>query len=118
MQKIKLLLIGMIILVSSCNKPSGLLIEAESFDLKGGWVVDPQFIEQMGSPYLMAHGMGIPVVDASTEIIMEEAGKYKIWVRTINWAPGSWDAPGVFHVAINDQLLPNKLGALLEQCWF
>lgn len=115
MQKFKFLLISIIILVSSCNKPSGLLIEAESFDLKGGWVVDPQFIEQMGSPYLMAHGMGIPVVDASTEIMIEEAGKYNIWVRTINWAPGSWDAPGVFHVAINNQLLPNKLG--LNDTW-
>ena len=35
-----------------------LLIEAESFSQRGGWVLDQQFMDQMGSPYLMAHGMG------------------------------------------------------------
>ena len=34
-----------------------LLIEAESFSQRGGWVLDQQFMDQMGSPYLMAHGM-------------------------------------------------------------
>jgi len=34
------------------------LIEAESFVDKGGWVVDNQSMMQMGSPYLMAHGVG------------------------------------------------------------
>ena len=42
-----------------------LLIEAESFSQRGGWVLDQQFMDQMGSPYLMAHGMGIPVADAT-----------------------------------------------------
>ena len=32
-----------------------LLIEAESFSQRGGWVLDQQFMDQMGSPYLMAH---------------------------------------------------------------
>lgn len=45
-----------------------LLIEAESFSQRGGWVLDQQFMDQMGSPYLMAHGMGIPVADAMAEI--------------------------------------------------
>ena len=35
-----------------------LYVEAESFKEKGGWVVDQQFMEQVGSSYLMAHGMG------------------------------------------------------------
>jgi len=35
-----------------------IFVEAESFQHKGGWVVDPQFVEQMGSPYLLAHGSG------------------------------------------------------------
>ena len=38
-----------------------LLIEAESFSQRGGWVLDQQFMDQMGSPYLMAHGMGTSV---------------------------------------------------------
>ncbi|MCK5442999.1 MAG: hypothetical protein KAJ23_14010, partial [Maribacter sp.] len=60
------------------------LVEAESFDNPGGWVVDPQFVQQMGSPYLMAHGMGVPVGNAKTEIKFEKSGLYHIWVRTQN----------------------------------
>ena len=44
------------------------LVEAESFATKGGWVVDPQFVDVMGSPYLLAHGMGEPVADAETSV--------------------------------------------------
>ena len=45
-----------------------LWIEAEQFDEPGGWVNDPQFIDQMGSPYLLAHGLGRPVKDATTSV--------------------------------------------------
>ena len=41
-----------------------LFVEAESFAEKGGWKTDQQFIDQMGSSYLIAHGMGVPVSDA------------------------------------------------------
>ncbi|MBV5315552.1 MAG: FAD-dependent oxidoreductase [Prolixibacteraceae bacterium] len=80
-----------------------LLVEAESFAKKGGWVVDQQFMDQMGSPFLMAHGMGIPVKDASTTVQFPEKGKYHMFVRTRNWA-SRWtdqDAPGKFQVIIN-----------------
>ena len=40
------------------------LVEAEAFADLGGWALDAQFIEQMGSPYLLAHGLGQPVRDA------------------------------------------------------
>ena len=63
----------------------GILIEAESFEDKGGWVVDQQFMDIMGSPYLMAHGMGSPVNDASTEVAIPEAGVDQVYVRTFNW---------------------------------
>ena len=43
-----------------------LLLEAENFDDCGGWVVDQQFMDQMGSPFLLAHGLGDPVRDAVT----------------------------------------------------
>src|SRR5690606_22556402 len=59
-----------------------LLVEAESFDQPGGWVVDPQFVEQMGSPYLMAHGMGTPVKNAFTQVKFKDKGKYHVWVRS------------------------------------
>jgi len=102
-------LVGLSI-ISSCNIDSGILIETESFDQKGGWIVDPQFVEQMGSPYLMAHGMGEPVVDAITAIDISESGNYHLWVRTLNWAPGPWEAPGQFTLWIDDKMLNNSLG--------
>jgi putative heme-binding domain-containing protein len=42
------------------------LLEAEQFAQTGGWDVDQQFMEQMGSSYLLAHGLGVPVKDATT----------------------------------------------------
>ena len=32
-------------------------LEAEQFAERGGWAVDSQFIDQMGSSFLLAHGM-------------------------------------------------------------
>ena len=31
---------------------------------EGGWKLDVQFMDVMGSPYLIAHGLGFPVPDA------------------------------------------------------
>ncbi|RAJ07470.1 FAD-dependent oxidoreductase [Arenibacter echinorum] len=87
-----------------------LLLEAESFDEKGGWVVDPQFIEQMGSSYLLAHGMGVPVENAQTQVNFKKNGEYKVWVRTKNWVPGEWEAPGKFQIKVNGLVLENTLG--------
>ena len=89
------------------------LVEAESFDNKGGWVVDHQFMDQMGSPYLMAHGMGVPVENASTKVIVPVAGVYKVFVRTYNWV-SPWykdgDGPGGFKVKIRGVELDNVVG--------
>lgn len=86
------------------------LIEAESFDDPGGWVVDPQFVQQMGSPYLMAHGMGEPVKNAFTQIHFPKSGNYHIWVRTMNWVPGEWEAPGRFQLKVDDTVMERELG--------
>jgi len=91
-------------------KPQSVLVEAESFTNKGGWVVDQQFVEQMGSPYLLAHGMGIPVADASTQIKIPKNAKYHVWARTKNWASGNWEAPGRFYVSIDGNQLEMQLG--------
>lgn len=58
----KRVLIALLILISGYvfTQNNSVLIEAESFASKGGWVVDPQFVEQMGSPYFLAHGMDQP----------------------------------------------------------
>src|SRR5687767_13107567 len=58
------------------------LVEAESFEKIGGWVVDQQFMDIMGSPYLLAHGLGEPVWDATTTVEWPAKAVYRVWVRT------------------------------------
>jgi hypothetical protein len=86
------------------------LVEAESFAQPGGWVVDPQFVETMGSPYLLAHGMGAPVTDAVTTVNFPANGEYRVWVRTRDWAENPTNHPGSFRVAVGSQIMPNTLG--------
>jgi len=69
-----------------------ILVEAEGFENPGGWVVDQQFMDQMGSPFLLAHGIGEPVQDATTKLTLPTASRYRIWVRTRDWA-APWNAP-------------------------
>jgi len=89
-----------------------LFVETESFSDKGGWVVDQQFMDQMGSPFLMAHGLGTPVADAATTVEVPEAGNYRVFARTRNWvAPWSQkDAPGKFQIVVNGAPLDKVLG--------
>lgn len=89
-----------------------LFVETESFAEKGGWVVDQQFMDQMGSPFLLAHGMGAPVADAATSVAVPEAGTYRVLARTRNWV-AAWsqaDSPGTFQVAVNGKRLDAVLG--------
>ncbi len=60
------------------GNPTTVFLEAESFDNHGGWKLDTQFIEEMGSPYLLAHGLGTPVADASTSFDLESSGVYHV----------------------------------------
>ena len=86
------------LLLSVQASAADLLVEAESFRQKGGWVTDQQFMDQMGSPYLLAHGMGVPVEDAVTQVSFPETGTYYVYVRTYNWT-APWSAkpgPGRF----------------------
>ncbi|MBN2451485.1 MAG: FAD-dependent oxidoreductase [Lentisphaeria bacterium] len=88
------------------------LVEAEAFAQPGGWVVDPQFMDQMGSPYLLAHGLGRPVANAVTEAEFPSAGVYHVWVRTLDWvAPwGASGAPGRFQVLVEGRPLEATFG--------
>ena len=116
MKKAKLLCLLFLLSFTSCRiSKHEILIEAESFSEKGGWVVDPQFVVQMGSPYLLAHGLGNQVENAFTQVKLPAAGKYHAWVRTKNWAPGEWEAPGRFKIVINGKELKQVLGT--EEGW-
>lgn len=94
-------------------KSAFLFVETESFSCKGGWVVDQQFMDVMGSPYLLAHGMGEPVKDASTQVEFPEKGTYYVYVRTYNWT-SPWkegEGAGKFCLYVDGKKIKTVLGA-------
>ena len=96
-------------MASTYDTGSGILVEAEDFDSYGGWVLDSQFEMQMGSPYLLAHGLGRPVADATTVIAVDRPGDYEVWVRAKDWVPTFH--PGRFTLSIDGTTLPTEFGA-------
>lgn len=93
-----------------------LMIPTGSFSDKGGWVVDSEFILNMGAPYLLAHGLGTPVQDAKTTITIKQAGIYNLYAYTYNWvAPWHPDmTPGIFTVTLAHQFTSEVLGGKAE----
>ena len=68
----------------------------------------------MGSPYLLAHGLGRPVADAETRVRIPEAGRWRLFVRTKDWV-SPWEAPGApgrFQLRINGKPLPQEFGTV------
>lgn len=100
-------------LPSVCFAQGPVFVECESFAEKGGWCLDQQFMDEMGSPYLIAHGMGVPVADASTEIEIPAAGAWNVYVRTYNWTSpwSSKEGPGKFQVKVGKTTLKTVLGS-------
>jgi hypothetical protein len=108
----KALLVALAAGVATASGAEVVLVEAESFRDPGGWVVDPQFMDQMGSPYLLAHGLGRPVADAATGLDLP-AGSWRVWVRTMDWV-ARWNAPGApgrFRVLLDGRALAPEFGA-------
>jgi hypothetical protein len=99
-------------LSENIHSQAKLFVEAESFSDKNGWVVDQQFTDQMGSPYLMAHGMGTPVKDAVTTVDFPKTGTYRLFVRTYNWT-SPWNegkGAGSFQVIIDGSPISTVFG--------
>lgn len=96
-------------------KQGFLYIDTEDFDHYGGWRMDTQFVHLMGSPFLMATGIGKPVEDATTTIKIPEKGTYHIWVRARNWVKEY--SPGRFLVKINNKALSKEFGAASTNGW-
>lgn len=97
---------------STVQAGQDVLVEVESFAELGGWVVDQQFMDLMGSPYLLAHGLGEPVEDATSAIELPAPGEYRVWVRTRDWV-APWQAPGApgrFQVLFDGEPLPTTFG--------
>ena len=98
------------------KESSALLLEAAQFQDRGGWGLDSQFMDIMGSGFLIAHGIGKPVKDAVATIQLPETGSYRIWVRTRDWVapwkkPGTPESkrahgtPGIFQVKVNGKIV-------------
>ena len=88
------------------------LVEAESFESLGGWVLDQQYMDQMGSPVILAHGLGVPVEDATTTVGFPAKGTYRVLVRTRDWV-APWNspaAPGKFKLAVDGRALDTVFG--------
>ena len=99
------------------NPKTTVFIEAESFadannGEAGGWTLDPQFIDSVGSSVLLSHGLGKPVADAQQNVEFPQTGEYHVWVRTRNWG-AEWapdEAPGRFELLIDGQSVGTNFG--------
>jgi hypothetical protein len=98
--------------------PDGrLLVEAEGFEQRGGWVLDTQFANLMGSPFLLAHGLGDPVADATTRVRFAATGKHRLCVRTRDWAFTGQPGPGRFQVLLNGKSVGPDFGVAGRGRW-
>ena len=114
----KIILLVLLLAAGLCARAEGVFVECESFAEKGGWVLDQQFMSEMGSSYLLAHGMGTPVADASTTVNIPAEGFYTVWARTYNWT-SPWSekpGPGKFQIKIGKKTLKPVLGST-GKCW-
>ena len=80
-------------------------VHPQCFDA-GGWKLDVQFMDVMGSPYLLAHGRGLRVADAKAVVDIPHAGAWRVWVRARKWIDGA----GAFKVRVGDQMLARTFG--------
>ena len=112
--------IATVIALMACSvlsAQSSVFLEAEGFANTGGWTNDNQSMMQMGSPYLIAHGMGQPVEDAITTFKISKEGTYRLWVRTRDWTKtwGRTESPGRFEVLVNGNAAEAVFGTESEE---
>ena len=110
-------LVPAVILLAAAARADGpvLWLEAERFDNIGGWSNDSQFVDLMGSPYLLATGVGKPVADAVTKAKVEQAGTYRLWVRCKDWLPSH--SPGQFQVLVGGKASALTFGKAKTDAW-
>jgi len=119
--KQQFLIIFIIFSLKAYSQNHLIFLETEAFENKGGWVIDQQFMDEMGSPFLLAHGLGESVEDANTIFEIQKEGEYYIWARTRDWV-GPWKKngveetkkatgyPGKFEVLIDNKKLSTVFG--------
>jgi len=114
------LIVTLLALVVGCFQLAAadiIWLEAERFQELGGWVNDSQFVDQMGSPYLLANGIGTPVKDATMRLTLTGTGRWRLWARTRDWSPEHH--PGRFQILVNGKLAGREFGASgkVGWCW-
>lgn len=96
------------------------LVLTNMMECLGGWVPDNQFIIQNNTVPVMAHGLGKPVEDAYTSVLIEETADYNVWVRTRDWTK-RWSrkgSAGLFEVLVDGKPLDCVFGnERLEWGW-
>ena len=92
--------------VNGASAAERISVYPQSFE-RGGWSLDAQFMDVMGSPYLIAHGLGVRVLDAKARVNFPKPGEYRVWVRTRNWTDGN---PGSFRVLVDGKPLNRTFG--------
>ena len=89
--------------------------EAEQFAEPGGWVNDTQFVDIMGSPYLLANAVGKPVADAVTTVTVPRKDDYHLWVRCRDWL--TKHSPGKFQVLVGGTPSKTTFGVAQSDDW-
>jgi hypothetical protein len=69
----------------------------------------------MGSPYILATGLGKPVPDATTIAHIPDAGEYRLWVRCKDWFPSH--SPGRFQVYLGQRASPVTFARANDDSW-
>jgi len=90
-------------------------LEANQFNDIGGWSNDSQHVDLMGSPYLLATGIGRPVADAVTTANIPVGGTYRLWVRCRDWLPSH--SPGQFQVLVGGSPSSTAFGKSQNDEW-
>ena len=103
------------VILTAAHRAEVVWLEAEAFEDTGGWSNDPQFVDVMGSPYLLATGVGRPVADAITRCDIKRVGDYRLWVRCKNWLPEY--SPGQFQVLVNGRASERVFGKNEGESW-
>jgi hypothetical protein len=105
-------LAGLAALTARAETTDTVFVEAESLASHGGWKLDTAFTNIVGSPYLLAHGLGKPVADAAGSVRIPTPGEYRVWVRTKDWV-AHWNAPGTpgrFQLIVDGKPLATEFG--------
>jgi hypothetical protein len=109
-------IIAQMLCPAAADEPESVIwLETERFQNCAGWSNDLQFVDLMGSPYLLAAGLGKPVPDATTVAHIPSGGEYRLWVRCKDWLPSH--SPGRFQVYVGHNVSSVTFARADDDSW-